>query len=150
MEVRKINKASPEDAFLLTEIAKTAKASWGYDESLLKIWEEDLTIKPAMVQEWQTYVAMIDNETVGFCMINVNNNPPEIEHLWISPAHHRKGFGQTILKFALEDIANDFSTIGVVSDPFAEAFYEKHGFIKTHEIDGKPKGRRLPFLLLKF
>ena len=150
MKLEKITEASLEDAFLLTTIAKAAKASWGYEEALLNLWANDLTITPELVIKWHTYTAMEGDNIVGFCMIHTNCSPPEIEHLWIEPNHQGKGIGKSLLHFALNDVANDFSTIGVTSDPFAEAFYARMGFVKTHEIPSKPEGRRLPYLLLKF
>lgn len=145
-----IDKASPEDAFLLTSIAKESKASWGYEQELLDLWSDDLTISEEHAEKWKTYVSYADGHIVGFCMIDLNSSPSEVEHLWLLPKFQGKGIGKRLLQFALDDIANEVSTIGVTADPFAEAFYSKMGFIKTHSIPSKPEGRRLPYLLLKF
>ncbi len=150
MEIKKINEASQKDAFLLSNIARSAKATWGYEEELLNLWEEDLTITPDMVNKWPTYLIQLDSHVIGFCMLNTDLKPIEIEHFWLLPDHQGNGFGKQLLSYVLNDIGNESSTIGVASDPFALAFYEKMGFVKTHDIPSTPEGRHLPFLVLKF
>jgi ribosomal protein S18 acetylase RimI-like enzyme len=149
MKIYQLKEASDKDAFLLTSIAKAAKASWGYSNELLSVWNDDLTISTEMINICKTYVLEHNSEIIGFCMMNMEDSPVLIEHLWLLPNFHRRGLGKRLLAHAIESHADDFSTFVVISDPHAQAFYENFGFVKTHEIEGQPKGRILPYLVYK-
>lgn len=61
-----IEKARPEHADVLTDIAISAKRHWNYPERWIKIWLPSLTISTDYISQNETWVAVVDEKPVGF------------------------------------------------------------------------------------
>ena len=81
----------------------------------------------------------------------VGSAPPEaeLEHLWVRPSGMGRGIGRHLFEWAVEVArAGGAATLVIVSDPHAEAFYERLGARRVDEVTSKPPGRMLPRLRL--
>ncbi|MFY0592385.1 GNAT family N-acetyltransferase [Roseivirga sp.] len=148
MEIKRLTKASEQDAFLLSKIAQKAKAHWDYPKEWLALWRNDLTFDPAYLNAQNTFV-IYHNDTekiVGFCVIEKEEEFFVIEHCWIEPSHHGKGLGKTLLKSVLSNSEFRNQPFQVLSDPNAVGFYEKFGFKIIEMIPAQPAGRELPLM----
>lgn len=142
----KITKASPQDAFLLTRIAKSAKQYWGYPDEWMALWQDDLTIKPAHFRNIQFWKITTNEEIAGFTSISEEEGVFEIDHCFVSPDHMGKGLGSKLIEHVLslpEYLNRPFK---VLADPHAVNFYEKFGFKTVSQIPSKPEGRTLPLM----
>jgi GNAT superfamily N-acetyltransferase len=146
-----IRKAITEEAPVLTQIAHDAKRHWGYPESWINHWQNDLTISPEFVAANQVYVAERDGELLGFYALILRGEKAELDHLWVAPAYMGTGVGKELFLHAMQQAAKkNVSAVEIVSDPNAEGFYRKMGAYRDGEsiaeIDGSP--RILPRLIV--
>jgi GNAT superfamily N-acetyltransferase len=146
-----IRKATSADAATLTTIAHDAKRYWGYPESWIAHWQDDLTISPDFVRDNLVYVAENEAELLGFYALIIRGDQAELDHLWVAPAHIGTGVGKELFLHALQNAARrDITTVAISSDPNAEGFYRKLGAHRSgetvSEIDGQP--RALPRLTI--
>lgn len=145
-----IQRAVPEDAATLTEIAFAAKRHWGYPEKWIQLWKEALTIKPEFIANHQTFIVRVDGEIVGFYMLVGTSKPVLLEHLWVLPKAMGRGIGRALFGHAVQRTkALGVEVIQIESDPKAEPFYGHMGArqigANVSEIDGQP--RSLPVLI---
>jgi len=145
-----IRPARPAEAERLTNLARRAKASWGYPADWLQAWENDLTIAPQYVAEHQVFVAEADGDLVGVVALEVDGERAALEHVWVDPGHQRRGIGDALIRHALKAAAaSGNKKIAVVSDPQARAFYERLGARQEGSIPApmpRAPERRLPIL----
>ena len=146
MLIKRLERASQKDALLLSNIARHAKAHWGYPVAWLQCWKNDLTISPQQLEENFTYVLLVDEKIIGFCLISDERDFFEVDHCWITPEHIGKGYGFKLLSYALSHPGFQGKTFRVLSDPNARGFYEKFGFKFIRAIESQPKGRFLPLM----
>jgi len=147
-----IVRATVTDAHELTEIALKSKAFWGYSDELLESWRNDLTITPKMFEESNVCKYLVDNEIAGFYILNrANIRTSFLDFLFISPQFIKQGIGKTLLKHALEYcVEGSCAVLNVLSDPYAEGFYAKHGFKVIARRESSVPGRFLPEMELEF
>ena len=147
-----IIKAQISDAKKLTEIALKSKAFWGYSESQIESWREDLTITSKMFEDWNIYKYIIDNEIAGFYILNrANIRTSFLEFLFVAPNFIRKGIGKKLLDHASDYCkSGSCAILNVLSDPNAENFYAKYGFKVIAQTESSVKGRFLPEMELEF
>jgi GNAT superfamily N-acetyltransferase len=124
----KIQKACPEDADALTEIAIAAKKSWGYPNDWIRLWRKELTITPDYVIAHPTYAAAVDDHLVGFCAVLIGANAAVLDHLWVLPERMRTGVGRALFTQA-ETVAREAGAdrMTMVGEPHAEGFYRAMG-----------------------
>ena len=147
-----IDKVVANDAKTLTEIALKSKAFWGYPNKLLEIWKEDLTITPEILEVWSGAKFVIENEIIGFYLLNrVNARTCFLEFLFVRPEFIRKKIGRQLLTHAIESCSgNSCEILNVLSDPNAEEFYAKFGFKVIAKRESLIAGRLLPEMELEF
>lgn len=140
-----LRNAMPSECEQLSEIAQCSKAHWGYPEEWLLLWKEELSIAPDDLENYQVRVLELDGAAVGFGALANKQGHSEIEHLWVLPIHIGMGLGKKLIHALIE--LGSGQELRVLSDPNAQKFYEKMGFQLSHEVDGLPKGRKLPLLI---
>ncbi len=144
-----IRQARSGDADRLTAIAFEAKRHWGYPESMIVLWRDELTFTPEYLATRAVYAAEIDGRMVGVYALGGSGDEREIEHFWVLPECHGRGIGRELFDHAVATTrANGARMIRVVSDPNAEAFYVRMGAKRVGQESSKPEGRQLPVLLL--
>ena len=145
-----IKPAKPEDAAALTTIAFAAKRHWGYPERWMEHWRSVLTISPGFIGSHETYIAVINDQIVGFYALGRPETALDLLHLWVSPDWMGQGAGRFLFLHALERTEIlCFSELKIESDPNAEAFYLRLGArrvsVNFYEID--QYRRELPVLI---
>jgi len=73
-----IRKAGMQDAGALTKLSFDSKGYWGYPESYLKIWSDELTILPEYIKNNDLHVYTIEGEILGYYSIVQLKNDIEI------------------------------------------------------------------------
>jgi predicted N-acetyltransferase YhbS len=123
-----IRGATADDAARLTEIAKAAKAGWGYPPEWMARWAVDLTITPAYLSAHRVFVAATGSAVVGVCALEDHVSHWLLEHVWVDPAAQRAGIGRLLVGHALSVArAERPDPVRVVADPFATGFYVRLG-----------------------
>lgn len=137
------------DAAALTDLARAAKASWGYPAEWMAEWEAELTITPEYLASATVYVVPAEGSIQGMIAIIDGDDGPEIEHLWVSPDAQGRGLGRELIEAAQAHATEQgWRGLRVVSDPNAAPFYERLGGVHTGEVDAPVADvdRRLPVL----
>jgi ribosomal protein S18 acetylase RimI-like enzyme len=143
-----IRRATPSDAARATEVARIAKAHWGYPAEWLATWHEGLAITATDIERHPTWVAEIDGVIAGVCQIQGDTGRFMLEHVWVDPAQHGRGVGRALVEEARGSVEG---LLHIVADPNAERFYIKLGAERVGEIEAPMPGapeRKLPLLEL--
>jgi predicted N-acetyltransferase YhbS len=136
-----IRRARPCDAPALTELARAAKASWGYPAQWLEQWAPDLLITPEYIEANDVFVATLDGRVIGMTALQVAGGHASLEHAWINPGFHGRGLGAALVRQALAAASNrGASAVGVISDPFAEPFYLRLGAMRRGAVPAPMPG----------
>lgn len=146
-----IRPAWPQEAEILMALCIRSKAHWGYDAEFMQQAAAALTITQSMVEKGGFLVA--ESETggiLGVAAINPLAQPGKFDlaFLFVEPAAIRTGIGRALFGAAAQLAAqNGGTSLSILADPFAEAFYERLGAKRIGEApsDAIP-GRSLPLL----
>ena len=85
MSMMTIRPALPEEADLLSHIAYSAKAHWGYPERWMEIWKPQLTFSSEYFTTNESWVAEKDGNPVAFYTLWEKKGDAWIENLWVRP-----------------------------------------------------------------
>jgi ribosomal protein S18 acetylase RimI-like enzyme len=143
-----IRRATTDDSVRATELARTAKAHWGYPAEWLDAWQDDLTVTAEMIDRHTTFVASLEGEVVGVCQLQQSDDHTMLEHVWVDPGCHGRGVGRALVEHAR---ANARGVIAIVADPNAEMFYVKLGARRVGQVAAPMPGapdRALPLMEL--
>jgi GNAT superfamily N-acetyltransferase len=144
-----IERAEPDDAAALTDIAFAAKRYWSYPERWIEGWREVLTILPEFIASHETYIAILGGRTVGFYAVGRRNDILDLLHMWVLPDAMGLGVGRALFFHGLERMKElGCWELEIESDPNAEGFYRHMGAqrvgVSFNELDGHR--RKLPIL----
>ena len=146
----RIRMAEEAEAEQLSDIAFAAKKYWGYPASFFEHWQDVLRISPAFITNNNVWVAVCNNEILGFAAISIKETIAELEHMWVMPEHMKKGVGKALIEAIIKYCeAAGIESLTIESDPNARGFYEKMGAQLTGYIESKPEPRKLPVLKLE-
>lgn len=136
---------------ILTELTKRSKAHWGYSDEQIQIWSEQLTISGSYIENTSVYKLVIDTTITGYySFYNKDVYTIKLDNLFILPEYICKGFGRILMNdFFLRLKSTDTKKVILDSEPNAEEFYIKLGFIKTGQNLSSIKDRFLPVMELK-
>jgi ribosomal protein S18 acetylase RimI-like enzyme len=143
-----IRRATTADSPRATELARTAKAHWGYPAEWLEAWKDDLTVTAEMIERHATFVASLDGDVVGVCQLQLSDDHTMLEHVWVDPRCHGRGIGRALVEHARGEARG---VIAIVADPNAEPFYVKLGARRVGEVAAPMPGapdRVLPLMEL--
>jgi GNAT superfamily N-acetyltransferase len=132
------------EAPLLTEIAVTAKAHWGYPPEWMRSFEPLLRLTEEYLVRHRVLVAEAESQAVGFCALEDHGDEWVLEHLWVDPSWHRRGVGRALWTQAIETVrALRPGKIVLHSDPNAAGFYRRMGATEigavASPIEGDPE-----------
>jgi GNAT superfamily N-acetyltransferase len=144
-----IRRARPEQADRLTELAHASKRRWGYEEPLIALWRQALTLTPDFIAGHQVYVAESDGEIVGVYGLVQKGTEASLEHMWVHPDAMGTGVGKQLFDHAVRVARTGGAhRLEIVSDPNAEGFYLRMGAARVGTSPSVPAGRMLPKLVL--
>lgn len=145
-----ILKASPSDHEILTEITKKSKAYWGYSNEQIENWSQFLTVSKEYIETNSVYNLVIDHQIIGYySFFHESENTIKLDNLFVLPDFIGKGFGKVLMNdflIRLQDIQAEKVVLN--SEPNAEEFYSKFGFVKVGQIETSIKDRYLPIMEL--
>lgn len=147
----KIEKAIPTDHEILTEITKKSKAFWGYSEELLLKWSDNLTVTSTYIESNNVFKLIDNNLIMGYYSYLIEDEKTAyLDNMFIAPEKIGKGFGKFLINDFLHRMkAENFEKITLHSEPNAEIFYQKMGFIKVGEFETSIKNRFMPIMEMK-
>lgn len=139
-----IRRALPEEANILSNLALSAKAHWGYPDRWMEIWTPLLTYSAEYFAENESWAAVLDNKPIGFYTLQEKYGHAWIEDLWVLPEFIGRGVGrQLFLDASSRARQMGYNTLRLEADPNAVGFYEKMGMHKIgerySEVDGQPR-----------
>lgn len=143
-----VEKANAGDHEILTEITKKSKSYWGYSEEQLLAWADALTISEAYMANNFVFKLRGEEGIVGYYAYYIEDEKTlKLDNLFVLPAYIGKGFGKALLEDFLRRARDTFAErIVLESDPHAERFYEKFGFVKIGAKETSIKHRFLPIM----
>ena len=139
-----IRRALPEEAGQLSQIAFAAKAHWGNPKHWMAIWKPQLTFSADYFEQYESWVAVLDETPIGFYTLLDKIGNAWIEDLWVLPEYIGKGIGKALFLHAF-GIARQrgYQRLQLEADPNAVGFYEKIGMKRIgerrSEVEGQPR-----------
>lgn len=146
-----IEKASINDCEILTQITKKSKAHWGYSNEQIEIWSPYLTVSKEYIKTNSVYNLQIEDRIVGYySFFHESENIIKLDNLFVLPEFIGKGLGKILMSDFLMRLKNQgIQKVVLNSEPNAEDFYAKFGFVKVGQIETSIKDRYLPIMELK-
>ncbi|TDO71212.1 acetyltransferase (GNAT) family protein [Flavobacterium chryseum] len=146
-----LEKAIPNNHEILTIITKKSKAYWGYSEEQIEVWSDSLTVTKKYIETKSVYKLSVDNQIVAYySFFNEDEETVKLDNLFVLPEYIGKGIGQFLMNDFLNRLKNtNFKKVILHSEPNAEMFYSKFGFIKIGQLESSIKNRFLPIMELK-
>ena len=139
----------PQEADVLSQIAFSAKAYWGYPERRLALWKPELTFSPEYFEKNESWVAEIEGAPIAFNTLQEKEGNAWLENLWVAPEFIGQGIGKRLFLHAVgESRQRGYRTLRLEADPHALGFYEKMGMHKVAERYSEIEGqvRILPIM----
>lgn len=145
-----IEKAISTDHETLTEITKKSKAFWGYSEEQILIWSEFLTVSSGYIDSNPVYKLIVGDQIVAYySFLNEDEKTVKLDNLFVLPEYIGKGLGLLLMEhFLLKIKKTNAHKVTLHSEPNAELFYSKLGFVKTGQIETSIKDRFMPIMEL--
>ena len=146
-----IEKANSQDHEILTKITKKSKAYWGYSDEQIATWSEFLTITSIYIETESVYKLTLKNKIAGYySFLSEDEKTVKLDNLFVLPEYIGKGFGRLLMEhFLLQISKTNADKIILNSEPNAEQFYAKLGFVKTGQIETSIKDRFMPIMELE-
>lgn len=137
-----IQRATPEQAEILTALTIAAKRHWNYPEKWIQIWLPLLTVTADYIRENETWAAVEDETCVAYYSLKQEGEFLWLDNLWILPEFIGQGIGRELFQHAVErSRGRGASVLRIEADPNAQVFYEKMGARKIGEhhteVDGQ-------------
>jgi GNAT superfamily N-acetyltransferase len=144
-----IQRAIPEQADQLSEVAIASKAHWGYDSEFMARFAAVITITADYVRENEVWVLDEGGEVAGFYALLDHGETSELDHLWLRPGAIGKGFGRLLFEHATDRArALGARSMEWEAEPNAIGFYERMGGRADRETMGQ-LGRPLLVMTLE-
>ncbi|MEL6289939.1 MAG: GNAT family N-acetyltransferase [Pseudomonadota bacterium] len=112
-------------------------------------WHAELTVPTEAIATDTVLVLEAPDLIAGYMWLVEHAATLEIEHLFVAPEHHRRGYGRHLFSEAVRRARAAGHPLVVESDPYAADFYTAMGM--THEgtrVSATIPGRSLPLLRL--
>jgi len=141
-----------DDCAALGALALRSKAYWGYDRDFIDRCVDELSVDARDITDRTVLVAALEQAPLGFGVMRTDpGSMAELTHLFIDPAHIGKGVGRALVDALTHRAATDgFDCMTVASDPYAQPFYERMGFVFMDREPSKSiPGRTLPRLEMR-
>lgn len=146
----KIEKAISSDHQILTEITKKSKSYWGYSEEQIEKWSEFLTVTPIYIDTNEVFKLTTGNKLAAYySFLYQDEKTVKLDNLFVLPEYIGTGLGTILMDhFLLEIDKTRANKVVLNSEPNAELFYAKLGFVKTGQLETSIKDRFMPVMEL--
>ena len=133
--------ARPDEAEHLSEIARLAKARWGYPATQIESWREAfLTVTADFIAaHWVWAATDSSDRAIAFAALERAAAGDVLEHLWVLPAYMRMGLGRRLF----QRVATESPAFTFTSDPNADGFYRRMGAREIGKVVSELQGRAL-------
>lgn len=139
-------RANIEDIPELNKISYSSKQHWGYPDEWMEHWRNDLQLTGEVIESQLVVVLLVEEQLAGFCVVKEEEQQNEVMHLWVLPGCIGKGYGKQLLAHSLSSCTGPGKEVIVTSDPHAEGFYARQGFVTFSQEESYPPGRFLPVM----
>ena len=146
-----IRPADPGEAHALTALAHLAKGHWGYPESWMRAWRDQLTLTPEYLLRHRAYAGLVGPRLAALYALEDEGDAWSLGHFWVDPRWMGQGIGRWMLSDAVRRVrALRPGPLRIASDPHAEGFYLKMGARRVGAVPADVDGtkRELPLLEL--
>lgn len=143
-------RAAPGDAEVLTAAAHDSKQTWGYPQSWIESWKDQLTVTPDYIRRNEVYAARVGAELAGFYALVDEDGQWCLDHFWVRPPYLGQGVGRQLFVDAVSRVRTlRPGQLIIDSDPHAEAFYLRMGCTRIGAVPANMPGveRSLPRLV---
>lgn len=142
--------ATINDHEILTALTKASKAYWGYSDAQITEWSGVLTITTVYLEANNVYKLIVEIEIAGYySYFSENENTIRLDNLFVLPAYIGQGIGMLLMDDFLMRVGKTAAKKVILeSEPNAEAFYAKFGFVTTGRVATSIKNRYLPVMEL--
>ncbi|MCT3897509.1 GNAT family N-acetyltransferase [Elizabethkingia anophelis] len=133
-----------EDCEQLTHIAKIAKQHWGYSDTWMRLWENDLSVTPDRFVQGKIEKGVIGEVLIGFYILKNEGDFALLDGLWILPEYHGNGYGKLMFHHALNQAKSmGYYYVQLYADPNVNEFYKKLNGQMVGQIETQIKDRYL-------
>ncbi|RHU69121.1 N-acetyltransferase [Ruminococcaceae bacterium TF06-43] len=104
--------------------------------SLLLLADEQEDMVDRYLEKGAMYV-LDDRGVKAECVVtDEGNGILEIKNIAVDPRHHGMGYGKALIDFLASKYADEYSVlqVGTGDSPLTIPFYEKCGFVRSHQI----------------
>lgn len=137
-----IRRADPKENKVLTELAVSSEAYWGYDKKFLDAFRSIYGLSEDYIMNHPTFV-LEEGEILGFYNLIEDDEGVSLEYFYIDPAFIRKGYGSHLWEHLVEFCKNrGILELQFVSSPEARKFYETMGAVVSGETYSKVSADR--------
>jgi GNAT superfamily N-acetyltransferase len=141
-----IRRAVAAECKVLRNLARSSKRYWGYSEEQLSRWTHDQSVTPELIREQLVYCAVSDGAVVGFYAVCREDAGYRMRHLWVAPAHIRRGIGTSLFRHAIATLkAMGAPKLSLACDPHAEGFYSRMGAACVGKVSSSSGAAPVPF-----
>jgi GNAT superfamily N-acetyltransferase len=148
----RLRPASVDQVETLSALAVRSKAHWGYDDAFIDACREELRVGAADIGPHRLTVAIDDTARIlGFYgLVGTSDADAELSALFVEPEAIGTGVGRLLFDGAVRvAVAAGFRRFRIEADPFAAAFYESMGAVRTGSTPSASiAGRELPLYVM--
>jgi GNAT superfamily N-acetyltransferase len=124
-----IQRAKPEDAPLLRQVAIQSKGYWDYPTHWMEQFARAPIITPESITVDVVYEACVEKEVVGWYRLLPQTPTASLEDLWVLPAWIGRGIGRALWEHAAAQARLlGARAVELEADPNAVPFYQRMGF----------------------
>lgn len=140
--------AKPGESKILSELAYTSEAYWGYDRVFMEAFRAKYGVTEEQISSGQVWVLEEGDLMVGFFYIEVAGNLGDLEFFYIDPEFIGKGYGEVLWRELMAFCRTcEVKVIELVTSPQATGFYEKMGAVVVGQVASQLReGRLIPKL----
>ena len=104
--------------------------------SLLLLADEQENMIDRYIEKGTMYVLEDDNVKAECVVTDEGNGILEIKNIAVNPENQGMGYGKTLIDFIASQYADEYSIlqVGTGDSPLTIPFYEKCGFVRSHNI----------------
>lgn len=148
-----IRLAEIDDVDVMTDVSIRAKQSNGYDDALMDVWRDELTVTVAHLCQGEYWVAVDGGQILGCASLSPDKDRQsgKVHGFFIDPDHQGRGIGRMLWdQLRVRAHAYGMPDVRLDADPNAVPFYEAMGFIVVGEApSGSIEDRRLPHMMIR-